>query len=168
MKVKHLLIPIFLLYFHTAFSQTDASSAFEVKVTIIEPIRIVKSMEMNFGNIVAGYTSGTVVLSPTGSRTANGVIISEAIPGEVSPAVASVIHGSNKYSITLPSSFVLVNEEKPNEIVIIDQFTVVKERQTDNKFADIIKIGATLNISANQLAGNYISETGFSVTVSYN
>ena len=76
-----------------------------------------------------------------------------------------VTHGNNNYAITLPESFVLFNSENPDQQLIIDDFTVAPE---EGVIMDIIKIGARLNLEANQSAGFYTNSSGFNVTVSYN
>ena len=99
--------------------QTSASAKVNSRATIIDPIKITKSVDLDFGNVISAYTPGTVVLSPDGSRRAQGVQISNTFPGNVSPAEALVNHGNNKYSITLPESFTLYSEEDPNQILAV-------------------------------------------------
>lgn len=164
--MKKVLFLLFLINFsYFSFAQNSASATVSTRVTVIDPIKITKSVDLDFGNVISAYNSGTVVLSPDGSRVAQGVQISNTFPGNVSPAEAQVNHGNNKYSITLPESFTLYNEEDPNQVLVIDQFKVVPEI---GEIIDILKIGATLNLDANQSAGIYTNTSGFNVTVSYN
>ena len=146
-------------------AQASASATVESRATVIDPIQIDKSVDLDFGNVISAYNPGSVILSPDGSRVAYGVEISSSIPGNVAPAEAVVTHGNNNYSITLPQSFSLYHQENPNQILVIDQFTV--EALTGEN-SDVLKIGATLSLEANQAAGYYTNESGFNVTVSYN
>ncbi|SFN33425.1 DUF4402 domain-containing protein [Salegentibacter flavus] len=146
-------------------AQTSASATVESRATVIDPIQIDKSVDLDFGNVISAYNPGSVILSPDGSRVAYGVEISSSIPGNVAPAEAVVTHGNNNYAITLPTSFSLYHQENPNQILVIDQFTV--EALTGENI-DVLKIGATLNLEANQPAGYYTNDSGFNVTVSYN
>lgn len=146
-------------------AQASASATVESRATVIDPIQIDKTVDLDFGNVISAYNPGTVILSPDGSRVAYGVEISSSIPGNVVPAEAVVTHGNNNYSITLPQSFSLYHQENPNQTLVIDQFTV--DALTGNN-SDVLKIGATLNLEANQPAGYYTNESGFNVTVSYN
>jgi hypothetical protein len=59
----------------------------------------------------------------------------------------------------------LYSQNDPSQILIIDDFTV--SPQTGD-FSDILRIGGTLNLEANQPAGFYTNTSGFNVTVSYN
>jgi len=161
-----------LLFFFIALSvqqfclaQASASATVNSRATVIDPIKIDKTVDLDFGNIISAYNPGQVILSPDGSRVAYGVQISNSIPGTVNPAEAIVTHGNNNYSITLPEQFTLYNQENPNQILIIDRFTVQPQ---EGNLIDIIKIGATLNLEANQTSGFYTNSSGFNVTVSYN
>ncbi|TRO66512.1 DUF4402 domain-containing protein [Christiangramia sabulilitoris] len=147
------------------WAQNSASAVVNSRATIIDPIKIDKTVDLDFGNIISAYNPGQVVLSPDGSRVAYGVQISNSVPGTVTPAEAVVTHGNNNYSISLPQQFTLYNQENPNQILIIDRFTVQPQ---EGNLIDIIKIGGTLNLDANQTSGFYTNSSGFNVTVSYN
>ncbi|MCC8358642.1 DUF4402 domain-containing protein [Salinimicrobium sediminilitoris] len=162
---KVLCLFIFLLISTQTFAQASASATVESRATVIDPIKIDKTVDLDFGNVISAYNPGTVILTPEGSRVAYGVQISSSFPGTVNPAQAVVTHGNNNYSITLPESFILFNSENPDQQLIIDQFTVAPE---EGVISDIIKIGARLNLEANQSAGFYTNSSGFNVTVSYN
>ena len=162
---KIILILLSLFLSGKVFAQASASATVTTRATVIDPIKIDKTVDLDFGNVVSAYNPGSVILSPDGSRVAYGVQISNSFPGNVNPAEAVVTHGNNNYSITLPESFTLYNLDNPDQKVIIDQFTVQPE---EGAVTDIIKIGATLNLKANQLSGFYTNSSGFNVTVSYN
>jgi len=162
------LFLLIVIYTGKIYSQASASANVNARAIVVDPIKISKSIDLNFGNVIAGYTPGTLILSPDGARTANGVQISNAIPGEVSAAEAVVTHGEYNYSITVPESLTLFNENNPNQIMIINQFRVAPLPGISNLGDDILKIGATLNLEANQSPGFYNNSEGFNVTVSYN
>ncbi|WP_245693385.1 DUF4402 domain-containing protein [Salinimicrobium catena] len=149
----------------SANSQNSAATTVNSRATIIEPIKITKSVDLDFGNVISAFNPGKVVLSPNGDRIAQGVQISSTFPGNVTAAEAVVNHGNNKYSITLPQSFTLYSQEDPNQTLFIDEFKVNPET---GETLDILKIGATLNLKAKQPAGLYTNSSGFNVTVSYN
>ena len=147
------------------WSQASASATVESRATVVDPIRIDKTVDLDFGHVISGYTSGLVILSPDGTRLAQGVQLSSSIPGNVTPAEAVVTHGKNNYSIILPESFTLYHQENPNQILLINNFTV---EPLPGDVSDVLRFGATLNLEANQAAGYYTNSTGFNVTVSYN
>ena len=154
-----------LLSLSSLVSMAQASATVNSRATVIDPIKIDKTVDLDFGNIITAYNPGQVILSPDGSRVAFGVQISNSMPGNVTPAEAVVTHGNNNYSIILPESFLLYNQENPNQVLRIDQFTVAPQ---EGAVMDIIRIGGTLNLEANQLSGFYTNSSGFNVTVSYN
>lgn len=165
---KIILFITFTLITGASFAQASASVSVTSRATVVEPIRIQKTLDLDFGNVIASHTAGTVVLSPDGTRTAYGVSVSNAVPGQVNPAEAIVSHGDLSYDITLPEAFTLFNEENPNQTLILNDFTVAPEPNVIAEGSDLIKIGATLTLQANQEPGFYTNASGFSVTVTYN
>lgn len=163
--IKLCLILLLSFVAMSARSQTSATASVDSRATVIDPITINKMVDLDFGNVISAYNPGMVILSPDGNRVAYGVQISNTFPGNVAPAEAIVKHGNNNYSITLPESFTLYNQDDPNQVLTIDEFTVSPET---GEVMDVLKIGGTLNLQANQPAGYYTNTTGFNVTVSYN
>jgi len=166
MKSASLLL--FLLVFFQGFSQASATSTITARVKVVEPIMIAKTVDLDFGNVIGSFTTGTLTLDPDGIRNVNGVQISNAVPGDVTAAEAIVTHNNNNYSISLPESFTLYNTENPDQFLLINQFTVQPLPNAGDEGTDVLKIGATLNLEANQLPGYYTNSAGFNVTVSYN
>lgn len=160
-----IFILLSLLLSGSVFGQASASANVQSRAKVIDPIKIDKTLDLDFGNVISAYTSGRVILAPEGSRVAYGVQISSTMPGNVTPAEAVVTHGNNNYAINLPESYTLYNQENPDQTLIINNFTV--EPQAGD-VSDVLKIGATLNLQAHQLAGFYTNSSGFNVTVSYN
>jgi len=161
----YIFILLISLFSFSVTAQNSASASVNSRATIIDPIKIDKTVDLDFGNVIGAYNPGQVILSPDGSRVAYGVQISNSVPGNVNPAEAVVTHGNNDYSITLPEQFTLYNEANVNQVLIINHFTV---KPQEGNIIDIIRIGGTLNLEANQLSGVYTNSSGFNVTVSYN
>lgn len=171
--MKKVIIPISFcllgfLFAPSAFAQATASA--DVSATIITPISISKTSDMNFGNIATNGAVGTVVLSPAGARTTSGGVTLPATVGTVA-AASFTVEGSDAYtySITLPTSVIITS-------VGSDQMTVNNFTSTPTAVAggtltsgsQVITVGATLNLSASQAEGLYTSATPFDVTVNYN
>jgi len=166
--MKSTILLLFLAVSFQGFSQASGTSTITARVRVVEPIKITKSVDLDFGNVIGSFTTGTLTLDPDGIRTVNGVYISNAVPGDVTAAEAIVTHNNNNYSIGLPESFTLFNSENPDQFLLINQFTVQPLPFAGDEGSDILKIGATLNLEANQLPGYYTNSAGFNVTVSYN
>lgn len=152
---------------------TDASSGAGTMATIITPIAITKAEDMNFGNIVAGDEDGTVVLAPSWipSRTeTGGVTLPTFVPGNVSAAIFSVTgHANATYTIVFPADFDLTRAGG-TETMKVHSFTS-DPTPTGTLSAmgqqDLL-IGATLDVSANQVPGTYTNPDALTITVAYN
>ena len=162
---KVAILILSLLFSSQLFAQASASATVESRATVIDPIKIEKTVDLDFGNVISAYVPGTVILSPDGTRVAYGVQLSNTMPGNVNPAEAVVTHGNNNYAITLPETFTLYHQENPNQVLLIENFTVTP---LPGDGSDILRIGATLKLEANQVAGYYTNSEGFNVMVSYN
>lgn len=165
--MRVLLQLLLLLLGGTLYAQVQASAKFEAHVQVVEPIRIEKAMDLRFGNVFTAFGSGNLVLSPDGIRTANGVEIADNLAGTVSPAEAVVTHSNNSYTVNLPGSIILINENNPNEVIEVNEFTLEREENLVGG-KDVLRIGATLRLKADQQAGIYTDQEGFRITVSYN
>src|ERR1700744_5269120 len=89
-----------------AFAQASATAS--ASATIITPISIAKTVDMNFGNVaVAASTGGTVVLSTSRTRTpcGAGVVTLPSTTGTGAAAQFTVSGEANyTYAITLPGT----------------------------------------------------------------
>jgi hypothetical protein len=153
-----------------AFAQRSASATASVTATIITPIGINKTTDMNFGNIIAGSSSGTVSLDPAGIRSVTTGITLPAAPGTVTAATFQVTgQGNSTYTITLPTSAYEITRTSGSGTMEISNFTSSPSGSgTLISGTQIISVGATLTVGADQPVGVYTGETGFNVTVNYN
>lgn len=154
----------------TSFSQIKANGTSSAAATIVTPVTISNTGQMNFGNIPVDAASCTLVLDPAGSKiNTSDITLSDVNTGTVSAAVFVVSGGKSYiYSITLPSSDYTVTDTH-GEIIIINSFTsnpTVTGLLTGG--TQTLKVGATLNIRSSQTAGIYTNKTGFDVIVNYN
>lgn len=150
----------------TSFAQVSATA--NASGTIVTPIAISKTVDMDFGNIAVSATGGTVILAPAGTRTITGGVTLPVVQGTVKAAeftITGVIDYT--YSITLPSTSTIVTSGV--NTMTIDTFTSSPNATgTLTSGTETLKVGATLNVSALQPAGTYTSGTPFKVTVNYN
>jgi hypothetical protein len=156
-----------------AFSNTikaQATATATADATIVTPISIVKTADMNFGNIAVSTTGGTVIMSPAGIRSNTGGITMPAVSGTVSAAAFTVAGQANYvYDITLPSSeVVLTNGANTMNSAIFTTDITASQGTLSAGGSQQIKVGATLTVSAGQAPGTYSTSTPFNVTVNYN
>ncbi|MBC9930580.1 DUF4402 domain-containing protein [Chitinophaga qingshengii] len=171
MKVLRLLavvLPAFTLSITSARAQETASAT--ATATIITPISITKDVDMNFGNVaVQSTTGGTVVLTPGGVRTVTGgVTLPSTATGTVTAAAFTVNGtGNYSYSISLPSAAVSITSGS-NTMTVSGFVSTPSGVGQLSSGTQALHVGATLNVSAAQPAGTYVSGTPFDVTVNYN
>ena len=154
---------------NTSFAQATATAS--ASANIITPISIVKTIDMNFGNVaVSSSIAGTVVLAPGGGRTtggAGGVTLPSTI-GTVSAASFTVSgQASYTYAITLPSTCSISDG---THTMTVNTFTSNPSATGTLSSGGVqtLTVGATLNVSAGQAANAYTNATGVPVIVNYN
>lgn len=153
----------------SAMAQTSATA--NASATISVPISITKSADLSFGTLSGGASLGTCVIATDGTRTQTGGVTLLGSAGQ--NAVYSVAgQVGQEFAITLPSTSVNISDGTNS--MTIDNFTArIGEAATDGTSSTIpaagsvaVKVGATLNVAANQVNGYYTGT--FSVSVAYN
>ena len=164
---KILFLGLILLGFSaSAFAQVSATA--NASATIITPIAISKTVDMNFGNIAVGTTAGTVVLSTAGVRTKTGGVTLPATTGTVSAASFNVTgSGTSSFTITLPTSITL-SDGATHTMTVGTLTSNPSGTGTLSSGAATIAVGGTLNVGASQVAGTYTNTSNLTVTVNYN
>ena len=145
--------------------QNFASTSAGATVSIVTAISITNTADLNFGQVVAGGTSGTVAMSPVGFRSSGGGSTLGS-SGNSSAASFNVSGDPNaSFSITLPGSAVLTNG---SDNMTINNFT--SNPSGNGTLSEVggqtLNVGATLQVGAAQPAGTY--NGSFNVTVAYN
>ena len=164
---KLLFIAIAIFGFSTmSFAQSTATT--KSSATVIQPITISNSVELNFGTLAVSSTiPGTVTIEPSSNRTKTGGVTLPAVTGTVSAAKFTVTgEGTSTYSITLPTT---VNLTYNGWVLIANDFTSTPSGiGTLSGGTQDIYVGATLSLGAGQLPGLYTNASDLAVTVNFN
>ena len=137
--------------------------------TIVTPITITNTQDLNFGNVAVSAVGGTVVLAPAGGRTLTGGVTLPVVPGTVTAAHFAITGTAGyTYAITLPSTATTVTSGANTMSVNAFTSDPTPTGTLDGSGNQTVNVGATLNVLANQPAGTYVSATPFNVTVNYN
>lgn len=154
----------------SAIAQQSSTATAGVSATIITPISISKTADMNFGNIaVSTGSGGTVILAPGGSRTPSGGVSLPATTGSPSAASFTVTgEGSYTYAITLPSSAVSIDDNASHTMDVTAFTSTPTPTGTLSSGTQTLNVGATLTVGAAQAVGTYSADVPFDVTVNYN
>ena len=143
-----------------------ATATATIDANIIQAMSVTTATGLSFGDISAGSTSGTVIMTPGGARSATGgTNINSSTPGN--PSSFNVQGTANaSFSITLPASVIL--SDTASHTMTVDNFTSspTPSGVLDGSGQQTLFVGATLNVSANQAFGSYSGL--MSVTVDYN
>lgn len=150
------------------------------QVAIVDTLSLVSTKDLEFGSITSNGAAGTVIVSPTGVRTATGGAV---LAGGVFHAAEFAGRGrrNQQVQITFGAPSISIKRVGGTETMIVDSFTL--SSPPSGTLANLggptgryrimpatgifdFPVGARLNVGVNQVPGNY--EGSFSVTVNYN
>lgn len=142
-----------------------STTAFLVTARVDPAIALINQASLRFGDVFASQTAGTVVLTPSGLRSATGgASLGSTLPS--GPATFSVTGAANAaYAIILPPSITL---NAPGGSLTISPVTSAPGPTGLLNAAgqQTLAVGGTLNVGASQPEGAYAGT--FNVTVAYN
>lgn len=141
-----------------------ATSSADASARIVTAISISKIADMDFADIAAGSTDGTVILSTSGGLSSTGGVHLMA-SGAASAAQFTVSGDPGAgYDITLPSSVTLTSGVNT---MTVDTFVSDPAGSgTLTGGEEQVSVGATLHVGTWQASGLY--QGSFDVTVAYN
>ena len=148
---------------------TATSQSVDAAAKIISPIGITNTGSLNFGTLVSMATSYTAKVGTDANRILSNDKAAKVggITSTVTVPTFNVTGDSNaKFSITLPESTILTTTTAGATAMTVDNF--VHSAGTSPQLSSGIasfKVGATLNVGAEQKAGDYTGT--FTVTVAY-
>jgi len=151
-----------------AAGEAEATTSANANAAIIADITISKTADMNFGDVVAGATEGTVILTAAASPT-RSVTGGTELGNSTSVLSATFTvggEGTSTYSITLPTSDVYILSG--TDSMAVNTFTSdPSSTGTLSGGSQTLYVGATLNVGASQASGSAYTAS-FNVTVAYN
>lgn len=169
--IKNYSLLLFIVSFSTVSTFAQATATASTTAQVITPIAISKTTDMNFGTLASGSTLGTVVLDNSNGRTSTGGVTLSTSGTSSASAVFSITGQANSaFAITLPTTVSLSDGEATPSTMSVDTFTSnpATTGTLDVGGTATINVGATLNVTANQIAGTYTNASDLAVTVNYN
>jgi hypothetical protein len=166
--IKFLAIAVVMFSFAGTVQAQTATATSNAAAVIIAPLSITNTTGLHFGTIMRSATSGTVSIATNGNRSSLGGVTLSSLAPLHSAATFNVEGESGRtVTITLPASTTITNAASDN--MVVDNF--VSDPDDANPVtltgaATVLRIGATLNVGANQPSGTYTGT--FSVSVNYN
>lgn len=131
-------------------------------------IAISNTQTLGFGKFVAG-SGGSVAIDANGARTQSGGVL--LVPSGSGAAATFNVSDTNPenlnkiYIITLPDNSTVMLTSGSNSMALNNFVSTPSGSGTLTAGTQILSVGATLSVGANQPAGNYSGN--FSVTVNY-
>lgn len=151
-------------------AQNAASATASASTTILQPLTISKTADLNFGTIVKPTATGTstITVSSTGSRTITGSNAVAANTAGVSSAAFLVRgEGGQQFGITVPASFKMTSGTSTLTVTTSNPVgaTGVLSGSVGSQGTLALGIGGTLKITKATVSGAYSGT--FKVTVVY-
>jgi len=162
----------------SVFAQGGPISA-QASATIITPIALSKTADLNFGLIVAGGTAGSVKILTTDAAQYTTVALGTAGALSVPTTCAKFkVDGTADatFTITVPANFIITNTALAGGTMNVSNLIVTTTvgsaiTQTTGTIASNgtrnIYVGADLAVGVSQNPGLYTNGTAFSLTVAY-
>lgn len=150
------------------FGQVSSAANIGIDAKVIAPISLQNtgSIFLNFGTVTRSSTSGTIVVTSAGTRSQGGgaSILSSS---SFSPAPFTVTGENNaSFNIALPDdNDVELTRDGETEKMEVTGFEHNSGLVLSGLGVATFSVGATLNLDANQVAGDYSGS--FSVTINY-
>jgi hypothetical protein len=177
MSIKNTLILVLLSIITVSFSanaQSNSATA-TARATIVAPIALEKTADLEFGSISASAEAGSVTIPALPGnivRTANGGISFFGFTGTVSAACFKVTGTLlQTYVVSFPSTVELIHTDG---VTKMSATNFESSLSTANNIGAVtvgelsnVYVGATLQVGASQKAGLYES-AAFEVSVNYN
>ncbi|MCE5345622.1 MAG: DUF4402 domain-containing protein [Bacteroidales bacterium] len=161
--IKFFAITIVMFSFAASTFAQGVSATANASATIITPLAITKTADLSFGNISVGALSGgTIIISSANARTATGTCSFQVTPASTVATFDLTGASGANMAITLPVSSTIANG---GNTMTLNTFTS-DAPATITGGAVTFHVGATLNVSAGQVAGPYTGT--FDVTANYN
>ena len=165
LRITTLILFLSIITVNSLFSQASATANFTASATIIQPIGITTTNNMQFANIDA-RNGGAVILTPDNTRITNGDI--ELAEGGTVSAASFEVTGQTGFAfgISLPHGSHRLSSG--SESMLLQDFTTNYDGSSIAGDGKTIKVGASLIVNPNQQPGNYKTNGDLQVTVNYN
>lgn len=148
-----------------SYAQSSADGTASAGANILTALSISIVTDLHFGDMVSQTAGFTVTLPTTGTRSSSNE--AALINGNTNVSVAEFKvdgHGSQKFKIELPTTVTIKNDDD-EEMTVTGWNHDAGSAPALSSGTKNFKVGATLNVGAEQAVGEYTGT--FDVTVTY-
>ncbi len=173
-KFAIVLIGLFLTAFAFQGVNAQSNATAASSANVLEALKIVNNSNLDFGDISATATAGTVSIDNAGVRSgANGA---EPVGDNQGSFAQFTITGVAGEAISIgldQTTFNVTNTAGEGETMTVtlnenDVNTATGTSSTGDEGTVVLKFGGTVQVAANQAVGLYNNDAAFTVTVDYN
>lgn len=149
----------------STYGQITDSDVATATATIVGPISIAKTVDMNFGFVASSGALGTVILATDGSRGFTGGVT--LLAGGIPAAASFTVTGNPgaAFTFSVPGSITLASG---GNSMTVDTFVDDAPANIPVGGTVTVLLGATLDVDVNQPAGTYTNIVDLIATVNYN
>jgi hypothetical protein len=166
MKKLFLFAIVVLGFAAVSFGQSTISAS--TTATLVTPIAISKTVDMNFGTIGASGTAGTVALDFSDGRVATGGVKLISGGAEKTAVFHVTGEGSNSITVSVTPGSINLTGAVTSDVITADNFVSnVLTGATLTSGSLDIKVKGILNVPANAKADIYKNNSELVVTVNY-
>ena len=166
MRIAQGLLVSPILWLAAAPAAAAATQSAAGQVSILSPLSVLKTADLNFGDLIVSGT-GTAVMDPVaGSLTTTGAVTKAGTAAHAAQFTGtgsknSIVH------IRVPTTPITVTRVGGTQTMTVSNWTLDQAANLKVPPNDIFNfaVGATLNVGAGQVAGTYTGT--FQVTVQY-
>ena len=159
------MIAILLLQFLTINLLGQSTTNATISASITDVVGAINSSDIIFNSFLFGSNSETIKLNSKNIVERSSLIKSGTLTQEFSFAI---IGNNYTYTITLPSSSILLKRKAGNETIQADMFNIILTTKQPDMYSQTLCISTTIIIPAIQLPGYYTPINPLLFTVHYN
>lgn len=167
--IYKLITSIFILGICITNAKAQSTVTASTTAVLVTPISVSKTTDMHFGTVAASGTAGTVVLDyADGRTTSGGTSLPSGSTLQKTAEFAVTGEGTSGFSISIPSSPITLTGSVSGSMTVGTFVADLGASSTLVGGSKTIKVKATLNVGAGQVAGTYTNASDLFVTVNYN
>lgn len=151
-----------------AYAQNSTQGTVNASANVVRILSVTSTSDLSFGSFAPGPTSGTVVMTAVGNRTATGGVTLVNASAGAQATVNLAGTPSTSYAVTLPSS-VTLTAASGGATMTLGSFTTTLTGgagSLNTAGTGSFGVGGTLTVAANQPISVYTGS--FPVTLTYN
>jgi hypothetical protein len=169
--LRQIITLLFLTMLTTGVLRAQSSVTAQAFAEVIEALTAQETQQLNFGRFSPETNGGQIVVTPDGTRSANGTVVLAS--GPHNPGLFTVTGAPlANFTIQLPPGPALLMHQGSSKTMIVDQWTsdppATTETSTQSNGSQQVSVGATLIVGNMQDNPVGIYTGSFQLTFAYN